>query len=40
MLNKVDLKNFDKVVDAFNFGELVQQEPAQEIIMLIFNKVS
>ena len=39
MLNKLDLKNFDKVIDPFNFEELVLQETAQEIALIVFNKV-
>ena len=39
MMNKLDLKNYDKVVDPFNFEELVLQETAQEIVLIVFNKV-
>ena len=39
MLNKLDLKNFDKVIDPFDFEELVLQETAQEIALIVFNKV-
>ena len=39
MLNKLDVKNYDKVVGAFNFEELVREEPASEIAHIVFNKV-
>ena len=39
MLNKLDLKNYDKVVRPFNFEELVQQETPIDIAHIVYNKV-
>jgi len=39
MLNKLDLKNFDKVVKGFDFEELVTGETHLEIAHTVYNKV-
>lgn len=39
MLNKLDIRNFDKVVGNFNFKELVQKERADDLAHSIYNKV-
>jgi len=40
MLNKLDLKNYDKVVKAFDFNELVANETVFEVAHTVYNKVS
>jgi hypothetical protein len=39
MLNKLDIKNFDKVVGAFNFKELIEKEKAEDLAHSVYNKV-
>eukprot|EP00347_Sterkiella_histriomuscorum_P013003 403366385 len=39
MLNKLDFRNYDKVVKAFDYTELVKTESSQEIAHIIYNKV-
>lgn len=39
MLNKLDLKNFDKVVKGFDFEELVTGETHLEIAHTVYNKI-
>jgi hypothetical protein len=40
MLNKLDLKNYDKVVASFDFDELVRVEPISDVAHTVYNKVS
>lgn len=40
MLNKLDLKNYAKVVGSFDFEELVQKETVFELAHTVYNKVS
>lgn len=39
MLNKLDLKNYDKVVGNFDFKDLTMKEKADELAHAIYNKV-
>ncbi|CDW77056.1 UNKNOWN [Stylonychia lemnae] len=40
MLNKIDIKNFDKVIKSFNFDELIHSEKAFSIAHTVCNKVN
>ena len=39
MLNKLDYKNYDKVVKNFNFEELINLEKPFDIAQIMCNKV-
>lgn len=39
MLNKLDLKNYDKVVGQFNYDELVEKETVHDVAHTVYNKV-
>lgn len=40
MLNKLDFKNYSKVVGAFDFKEVITTEEPYEIAQIVYNKVS